>query len=308
MLTVPKVIEGLTTHTERFPWKAMRAALAQRDAVIPELLKALEAVANNPAEYALRQDYMLHLFAMYLLAQFREKRAYAPIVKMFSTSGETPFELAEDVVCDGLTNILASVYDGDPAPLQSLVEGEAVNEFVRSAALGTFTTLFHSGQMSRDQVVEYWRSLFHGRLERKPAMPWATLVSEAANLPAPELLEEIRQAFADGLVFPDYCSLADIESDLANPKPGRFDRYALIEDAIDEMEWWDAFHPQRDWAEKTPTQSPPEPEPELWPVDDSILPDPPSDGTRMPWAEKPGRNDPCYCGSGKKYKKCCGKP
>ena len=23
--------------------------------------------------------------------------------------------------------------------------------------------------------------------------------------------------------------------------------------------------------------------------------------------EQPGRNDPCPCGSGKKYKKCCGK-
>ncbi len=25
-------------------------------------------------------------------------------------------------------------------------------------------------------------------------------------------------------------------------------------------------------------------------------------------AEKLGRNDPCFCGSGKKFKKCCGKP
>jgi hypothetical protein len=25
-------------------------------------------------------------------------------------------------------------------------------------------------------------------------------------------------------------------------------------------------------------------------------------------AEKPSRNDPCSCGSGKKYKKCCGMP
>ncbi len=24
-------------------------------------------------------------------------------------------------------------------------------------------------------------------------------------------------------------------------------------------------------------------------------------------ADAPGRNDPCPCGSGKKYKKCCGK-
>jgi preprotein translocase subunit SecA len=36
-----------------------------------------------------------------------------------------------------------------------------------------------------------------------------------------------------------------------------------------------------------------------------------SDGTAAPTAkkksEKVGRNDPCPCGSGKKYKKCCGR-
>jgi hypothetical protein len=28
----------------------------------------------------------------------------------------------------------------------------------------------------------------------------------------------------------------------------------------------------------------------------------------QPGGRKPGRNDPCPCGSGKKYKHCCGKP
>jgi uncharacterized protein YecA (UPF0149 family) len=38
--------------------------------------------------------------------------------------------------------------------------------------------------------------------------------------------------------------------------------------------------------------------------DDAALPDPvePIQGN-----DTPGRNDPCSCGSGKKYKKCCGK-
>jgi len=32
------------------------------------------------------------------------------------------------------------------------------------------------------------------------------------------------------------------------------------------------------------------------------------DGEQLNGAlKKPGRNDPCHCGSGKKYKKCCGK-
>jgi len=30
--------------------------------------------------------------------------------------------------------------------------------------------------------------------------------------------------------------------------------------------------------------------------------------SRQSSGKKPGRNDPCPCGSGKKYKKCCGKP
>lgn len=32
-----------------------------------------------------------------------------------------------------------------------------------------------------------------------------------------------------------------------------------------------------------------------------------STGTNPVTVEKTGRNDPCPCGSGKKYKKCCGK-
>ena len=38
--------------------------------------------------------------------------------------------------------------------------------------------------------------------------------------------------------------------------------------------------------------------------DDEPLP-PPVDPIHS--SDKPGRNDPCPCGSGKKYKQCCGK-
>ena len=39
--------------------------------------------------------------------------------------------------------------------------------------------------------------------------------------------------------------------------------------------------------------------------DDSPVPDAPVERVRA--TGTPGRNDPCSCGSGKKYKKCCGK-
>jgi preprotein translocase subunit SecA len=39
--------------------------------------------------------------------------------------------------------------------------------------------------------------------------------------------------------------------------------------------------------------------------DDAPIPDAPVERAKAD--KEPGRNDPCPCGSGKKYKKCCGR-
>ena len=62
----------------------------------------------------------------------------------------------------------------------------------------------------------------------------------------------------------------------------------------------------RDMRKKAPL-------PEQMPIDMNQMPHPPQvpdAGPPKPYkrdAAKVGRNDPCICGSGKKYKKCCGK-
>jgi hypothetical protein len=87
MMTISEILKELEPYTGRFPMKAMEAAIEQREAITPELLRVLEAVAEDPLAFARRQDYMLHLFALFLLAQFREKRAYAPVARPSSAVG-----------------------------------------------------------------------------------------------------------------------------------------------------------------------------------------------------------------------------
>jgi SEC-C motif-containing protein len=41
-------------------------------------------------------------------------------------------------------------------------------------------------------------------------------------------------------------------------------------------------------------------------VDGEFMTTKPSQNSSGPGTDKVGRNDPCHCGSGKKYKKCCG--
>jgi hypothetical protein len=301
-MTIPEILKELEPYTGRFPVEAMRAAVEQREAITPELLRVMEAVADDPVKHAERKDYMLPLFALHLLAQFREKRAYAPIIKMFSAPGETPFDLFGDTVTERLSRILASVYDGNPAPLHSLVESDEVNEYVRSATLDAFLVLENTGQMPRAEVIEYFRSLFHGKLQRTHSYAWDGFVCSVADLPAPELLEEVRQAYGEGLVDDTVADLEGIERDMmAAPKPWRRDRQRIITDAIAEMEWWASFHPEDSRPKKLPKLEAPAPPPPAPPPASYVAPKP---LVREP---KVGRNDPCPCGSGLKYKKCCGK-
>ncbi|RIZ72161.1 MAG: DUF1186 domain-containing protein [Methylococcales bacterium] len=69
----------------------------------------------------------------------------------------------------------------------------------------------------------------------------------------------------------------DIETALAELKVNP--RFRLINNVISEMEWWACFHPEPHSTEYLPV--------------------------RQTGNTKIGRNDPCPCDSGKKYKKCC---
>jgi hypothetical protein len=292
-MTIPEILKELEPYTGRFPKKAMLAAIEQREAITPELLRVVEAVAENPEQYARREGQMLHVFALYLLAQFREKRAYPFVVKMFSTPGETPFDLVGDTVTEGLKRILGSVYDGDPVPLQSLVENEAANGYVRNAALFAFVVLEHSGQIPRGEVVAYFRSLFHGKLKRTDWHVWDGLVCAVADVPAPELLEDVRQAYREDLVNPGYAGLEDIERNLRTHDGWRWEKYSVITDAIAEMEWWASFKKAGQTSSKAAQTR----------QSAAVADDAPS---QPKVHKKPWRNAPCPCGSGKKYKHCCG--
>ena len=151
-----------------------------------------------------------------------------------------------------------------------------------------------SGQISRKEVVAYYRSLFRGKFKRTFSDAWNGLVTAVADLPAPELLEEVRQAYRDDLVESGVADLKGIERELLSPEPWGRNRFALITDAIATMEWWACFHREETTSKKHTRR-----------VRSSSGPSPAP--PQLSRTAKIGRNDPCPCGSGKKYKKCCGK-
>ena len=292
-LTTTEILGALELFSEQFPKQAVLAAIEQREAITPELLRVLEEAATNLDSLVERTNYALLFYAMYLLAQFRETRAYRPLVRLVSADPEVVDAVLDDIMTEALDRMLCSVYDGDPEPLKQLVENDGVEDYVRVAAIRAFVLLAESGQMPRDEAVEYYRELFEGRLEREPSSVWSLFVSFAVDFAGPELVEHIRKAFADNLIefFPS--SLDKYEVRMKEPYQPSGEK-TMITDTVAEMEHW-AF------------LAPPVPEVRTKSLRNVVPPSPvfPT-SPRVERRAKVGRNDPCPCRSGKKYKKCCG--
>jgi hypothetical protein len=291
-MEIAEILQQFERATEKFPRAAVEAAVARREEITPELLRVLEDTVDRAAQLDAEGDYMAHLYAMFLLAQFRETRAYPLVVRFASLPSDLADSLCGDFIADGLGRVLASVCGGELEGIQSLIENEDANQWARSAGLGSLVTLAAVGQKSRDEIVSYFASLFRGRLARKWSYVWDALISYSCDLYPAELLDDIERAFEEELVDPSHIGIDDVKHDLAMGKDQALARLAdsshnrLVDDTVAEMGWWNCFQPSE------PAR--PKPAPSWVPA--------PIKNTKP----KTGRNEPCPCGSGKKYKKCCG--
>ena len=248
-MDVQEILQQLATNTGTFPREAVEQAIAQREEIIPELLRVL-AEAQHNIEHLRESEYMTHIYAMYLLAQFREPRAYPLIVEFFSIPGDIALDTTGDVATEDLGRILASVSCGDIRLMTALVENEHVNEYVRVAALRGLLTLVACGEQSRDDIMAYYQQLFQGKIARDISFVWNGLVSASNALYPEELYDDIKHAYDDDLIDTFFIRLDDIDETLKRGQEHVLDElrqnthYRLITDTITEMEWWACFQPK----------------------------------------------------------------
>jgi len=115
-----------------------------------------------------------------------------------------------------------------------------------------------------------------------------------------ELLDDIKQAYAE-VWLTQLHGLDDVKRDLVMGKDRILARLAddphrrLVSDTVAEMGWWACFREDSQNRAKGTAQA------SQIPAESSRPSSPIKRAT-----PKTGRNERCPCGSGKKYKKCCG--
>jgi hypothetical protein len=275
-----------------FPYEAMREAVAQKDAITLHLLDVLDYIYENAGKFEEDDDpYALHIYAAFLLSQFREKRAFSKLVRLLTLENSVVDFLFGDSVTEDYPNFLISTYDGNLQALHDILENETLNAFVRSTALDVCQWLFQNGQLTQADFVAYLHRLTQNFVNDEDGIIGANIASVVVDCHFTELLDDIRRLYDEERADPMHLGKFDCVLDyLFTYEPESYDNRRPVEDASVEMSQWSCYKQEKSSVSKSTLK-------QAMRTRKKVL--------QREEKGKIGRNDSCPCGSGKKYKNCC---
>jgi hypothetical protein len=263
---------------ETFPLDALMTLRQKWSEARDPLFAALDAYASGADRS--EENASRAFFGLHLLAEKRDAAAFAPLVAV-ALEGEPLYDLLGDATTETLPGLFISLCDGDFATLRRLVETPETDEWARVAAIEAFAWFVHKGEIALDEARETFQRWFETLEPRETDVVWYGWQAGVALLGFTDLEPLVARAFRQKLVDNSILAFEDFQEDL---RAARADRDGFfkergvgpIEDAVAALEVFD--QEEEDFAPPAPAENK---------------------------FKNVGRNDPCPCGSGKKYKKCC---
>lgn len=302
---VDHIVQQLDAGTKKLPEEAILQAKMHRDAVIPRLIEAIQTAAER-AESGSIPEGNAHFFALFLLAEFHAKEALPAIIEAVSLPGELPFDLFGDAVTETLPRVLADLASDDPEMIADLIRNRSVSEYVRGAATYTYLHFVRDGRLSRIEAIDRLRRHLREAIDNQDVEIIDSLVNALADYSPQEVLGDIQDAFELGLVDDEMVDLEDVRRSISEGEAAF--RKSLsscgstgIADTIEELKGWFAFSDEYTSEPETEAFE------NEWHHEPALVDQEPEYSTLRNDGHRVGRNASCPCGSGRKYKKCCGK-
>lgn len=250
-LTIPDILKAFETYDGVYKQYELDEALARQEEITPHLMEILEKVLADPEHYSLEEnDEYAHMYAVMLLARFKETRAHEIIVKLFSLPGELPYDLFGSIVDEDLPSILYATSGGNWDLVQTMIETPGVREYCRAAALNALVYFVIFGDKSRDELIPYLDSVFTMLYEEEDydELCFTTLVLISYDIHPEELMERINTAYDDGVISSILIDRESIRKRLKEDKAKVLEetKEKLLqrwfpEDFHEKMSWWSCF-------------------------------------------------------------------
>lgn len=289
MDTLQKAIEDITYISEKFPEEAFRIISDNKDEAIPYLRAAVKYACSKGGE--LSTDYELHLYALFLLAQFQDREFFPEIIEFVSLPDDDLDYMIGDCITEGLADILYNTYNGDAELLKSAILNDGIGEFTRSSMLKTLTQLYLDRSVSEDEFKAVLKRIVYD--VKDGGFLYCAAAEKMCTCHFIDMLPDIRCLFDNDLLDEHYMGMYDSYVDaMFDYNNNRTESCKSPINAADSLRGWAMFKNASESGKKNIKNS------ELL---DAVKHESVSSAAKA----KIGRNDPCPCGSGKKYKNCC---
>jgi hypothetical protein len=298
-----RVMQELDTARRTLPVAAIKEVREHRDIFVPVLMRSLEQ-----AILQVRNGESVgnaSFFTIFLLTELKATESVPVLLKAFRLPDDGALKLFGDAVHELIGSILALFSRDDTDIIGELVEDSNVNLYVRWSAARAYKHLVRDERISRQAAVDALHRHFQECEKNEDHEMLASLACELGDLAGETALETIRSAYQRNLVDESIVDLGFIESQIEEGEETvkealeRCDPTGMP-DTIAALSRWASFREKPRRPSPKPISPPaPVPEPHLLSSGISRLQPANRSGPNV------GRNDPCPCGSGKKFKKCC---
>jgi len=286
------IAETLAFIDGTFPFAAVYEARDHWPEVREHFLAELVRAVADPKRF-IDEDNALPMYAIYLAAEKRDAAFVPAMLDLLRLPIEQIDGLIGDSVTDGMGRCLGSAHAGDEAPIRALAADTGRNIYVRLVAIDALVVRVIESESALATETAFIFSLLQQTAINLRASRTSKLVETGlddqnsffnlllgilAELGATQYWPAIEQWDRDGWIDPQLEDLTGLRATMFASREKRIANMHnphYVRDAIAEMSSWGCFNEE--------------------PVETYVRPQP-----------KVGRNEPCPCGSGKKFKKCCG--
>jgi hypothetical protein len=270
----------------------LRDALAFRDELTPTLLEMLQLGTKCPISFIAEADQS-YIYAAILLSYWQEEKAYPLLAEFSYLDEDLLIDLWGDLLTEAFPAFLYQTGKNEVEELKNLASDKTANLYIRSAAMSALNWVVADRPDLRGETVEFYSELLNDKANQQNSYAVGIFLTEWLYLLPFEYLNQIKMIMAkhrvEEMLVPDF---EDIERTLTD----RDWKAAL---AYLRGQKNNFVHQNiTDYIGRWPTDQ----------ENQTIVIDIPNDFTSTPFERdqpKIGRNDPCICGSGKKFKKCC---
>jgi hypothetical protein len=278
-------------NADGLPKTILEKCVRDKKETIPVILELLEKAAKG--EKLDDDEKSALFFLIHIIGELGVEAACSPILKFLQNEQDYLDATIGDAITVNMHKIIISVYDGNAAGLYEVIDNHHAYVYARSAVFEAWTYLVAVGEIERPDAERYLVNCVHSLQPQSESYVWTSWLRAIAILGYSNFRPLAERAIKDNFVECQSINMNSFDR-IVDEASSNKDQMSFLRkqhlfpfsDTIGSLSTWHGF--SEDYALEQRNQ-------QLQVRMDN----------NHKLYGKIGRNDPCPCGSGRKFKKCC---